>query len=87
MSFAIGDNVEWSHIPRGGWGIPYPVCVRVEAIKGERAKVAAPLKNGGEKMVWVKLVSLRSLTSDELAAQKKELGRDLARFARTIPEP
>ena len=61
VAFAPGERATWMHVPRGGWGIPHPVCVRVLKLHGDRALVEAPLARGGTKQVRVKLSNLRKL--------------------------
>lgn len=69
VAFAPGERATWMHVPRGGWGIPHPVCVRVLKLHGDRALVEAPLARGGTKQVRVKLSNLRKLTTEQLTAQ------------------
>lgn len=63
MAWKIGDEATWMYVPRGGYGIPQPVDVRILQIFETRqrtmARIEAPLANGGTKETTVRLSSLR----------------------------
>jgi hypothetical protein len=55
-----GQELDWLHSPRGGWGYVYRVPVRVIAVRTSGlVKIAAPLSTGGERVRFVKPESLQ----------------------------
>jgi hypothetical protein len=57
-----GDCLWWRYTPRGGYGWTQRIPVVVSSIGPKRIRVRAPLKGGGEKLVWVNPESLMPLS-------------------------
>jgi hypothetical protein len=56
-----GRPALWKSVPRGGYFSPDrydPVDVTVAEVRGDRARVIAPLRNGGTVGRWVKVARL-----------------------------
>lgn len=59
MQFEVGDLVEWLHVMRGGYGYTERITCVVTKIGPKRVQVEAPLKSGGNKLIWVDPTNLR----------------------------
>ena len=51
--FEAGQELTWVYVPRGGYGFPINVPVKVIRVAQKRVRVEAPLARGGTKEVWV----------------------------------
>lgn len=59
LAFQEGERATWLHRPRGGYGYTVPVSVTVERVGRAKVRVVAPLRSGGERLVWVRPYALR----------------------------
>ena len=56
---APGLEVNWRHSTNKGYGASWLVPARVVSVGPRRVQIAARMKDGSEKLVWVMAKSLR----------------------------
>jgi len=82
QAFAVGERVTWLHVPRGGYGYPFPVDAEVVRVAARRVRIRVE-KQGGEPVErWVRPEHLRRpvpgmVPIDSLAARDEEEERTL----------
>ncbi len=58
-ALTVGQLVYWHYETRRGWGANWWVPATIQKLGSKRIQIAAELKSGGVKLVWVRADKLK----------------------------